>query len=860
MQQLFTRFSLGYTQKVILFLFCITVGIKVRAQNLVTNGNFSSGNTGFTSEYTYVAPSNNTVLYPEGLYTLTSNPVSIHNLFCSAASIASVSGSNVPPSGGNMLVGNGYDGSSKKLWAQTVSLTPNTNYTFTFYAVALTDYTTLSFGLYGNCTRLGQDIKATATCGWKKYTMTFNSGVLTSLELSIRNISLVTSGNDIGIDDISLVKDNPAINYTTISDDFIWQGYTTDWTKADNWGSCTVPTCSDDVVIPSGLTNYPVLATSATGAVRSMTIQLGATVTLNSGSELQVCGNLLNSGTISASSTATITLMGTTNQAISGSSSTSPYMNLKINKNSGYVIPSNTIYIAKNLNLTKGLITTNAYEIYVLNATSSAVTNFSSASYVDGNLRRAIGSSVNQVSNPSFTSSLTNWTSTGSTSAVYTETSNAYSGSSSTRHLTHYSASNSWNVKTYQTLSGLPNGTYTLSAWVRDANNDNSYMYASGYGGSTLTQTISNNSWTQISITGIAVTNGTCEIGFITSGSANKYIYVDDVSFAQTDAATDYDYPIGDAGKYERLRMSVTSDLSVSSVLGFFTWGTLSGTSGLPLVEGLNVFSFLAQDGYWTLEPDVAPATSARYNITLYLPTYPRGSGPLTFAKRTNASSPWTFNNSSVVGDYSIKTQYGRSGFSTFSQIGIISGTPVSLPVSYLSFNGYATEHKQVELKWITSSEENSHMFNVERSSDGKSYTQIGSVVAAGNSSVPLTYSFLDGSPQTGVNYYRLNQIDRDGSSSYSKVVTVKIGQGNGGYSFMLYPNPSDGQSLYLQTDYSGKALLNLYTIQGVCVKSIQLEVGSGETLLPVSGLSSGAYLMQINTEKQVSHQKLIIK
>ncbi|MDJ1506952.1 T9SS type A sorting domain-containing protein, partial [Xanthocytophaga agilis] len=69
-----------------------------------------------------------------------------------------------------------------------------------------------------------------------------------------------------------------------------------------------------------------------------------------------------------------------------------------------------------------------------------------------------------------------------------------------------------------------------------------------------------------------------------------------------------------------------------------------------------------------------------------------------------------------------------------------------------------------------------------------------------------------------------------------------------------------DGQSLYLHTDYSGKAVLNLYTIQGVCVKSMELEVGGGETLLPVSGLSAGAYLMQITTDKQVSHQKLIIK
>ncbi|MDJ1470363.1 hypothetical protein, partial [Xanthocytophaga flava] len=392
MQHFFTRFSLGYIQKIVLLVFCILVGVKVQAQNLITNGNFSSGNTGFTSEYTYTTEAKSNTgdyskgLGPEGRYTVGTEPFYYHKDFCK---LSDISGST--PSGGNMLIGNGYNGSSKKLWTQTVALQANTNYKLTFYAISLAGANTLLFGLYGNCTRLGQDIDVGNTCAWTLYTMTFNSGVLTSLELSLRNISVNASGNDIAVDDIILVKDNPVTNYATISDDFVWQGYTTDWTNADNWGSCTVPTCSDDVVIPTGLTNYPVLASNTTGAVKSITIQSGATVTLNSGSELQVCGNLLNSGTISASSTATITLMGTTNQAISGSSATSPYVNLKINKNSGYVIPSNTIYIAKNLNLTKGIITTNGYEMYVLNGTTSAITNFSSASYVDGNLRRAIG-------------------------------------------------------------------------------------------------------------------------------------------------------------------------------------------------------------------------------------------------------------------------------------------------------------------------------------------------------------------------------------------------------------------------------------------------------------------------------------
>ncbi|MDJ1506953.1 hypothetical protein QNI22_40345, partial [Cytophagaceae bacterium BD1B2-1] len=512
------------------------------------------------------------------------------------------------------------------------------------------------------------------------------------------------------------------------------------------------------------------------------TIQSGAKVTLNSGSELQVCGDLLNSGTLTTNSTATITMMGTTNQTISGSSSSSQYANLKVNKNSGYVIPANTIYVSNTLDLTKGLIKTGTYEINLTNSDTDAITNFSSASYIWGNLRRSIGTVPTvTVPNAGFEnygsgSSPANWTRTSNRSYL----DNVNTPHSGSRYLAQYNGS-SYTTEIYQTLSGLTNGIYTLKAWVISTGGQTStYMYASNYGGSLIKTDITFSlTWKQITIPNIVVTNGQCRIGFYSSSSGGKYILADDVEFVYT-GSIDYDYPIGDAGRYQRLTMGVTSDLNVSNVLGFFTWGTLSGTSGLPLVEGLNVFPYLAQDGYWTLEPNTTPAASARYNITLYLANYPGGSGPLTFAKRTNASSPWTFNNSSVVGDYSIKQQYGRSGFSTFSQIGIISGTPVSLPVTYLSLNGYATEEKQVELKWITSSEENSSMFNVERSSDGKTYTQLGSVVAAGNSSTPLTYSFLDSSPLSGVNYYRLNQIDRDGNGSYSKVVTVKIGQSSG--------------------------------------------------------------------------------
>ncbi|RZK24663.1 MAG: T9SS type A sorting domain-containing protein [Hymenobacter sp.] len=127
----------------------------------------------------------------------------------------------------------------------------------------------------------------------------------------------------------------------------------------------------------------------------------------------------------------------------------------------------------------------------------------------------------------------TGWLTSGpDANADYSE---AYAGAhSGTYHGTHWRTS-AYQVYTYQTLSGLANGTYQFSAWVKSSGGQPlAQLRAQNYGGPLLTTSVANatGSWVQVSISGIAVTNGQCEIGFYSQGQANQWFYFDDVTFA----------------------------------------------------------------------------------------------------------------------------------------------------------------------------------------------------------------------------------------------------------------------------------------------------------------------------------------
>lgn len=174
-------------------------------------------------------------------------------------------------------------------------------------------------------------------------------------------------------------------------------------------------------------------------------------------------------------------------------------------------------------------------------------------------------------------------------------------------------------------------------------------------------------------------------------------------------------------------------------------------------------------------------------------------------------------------------------GFSDFHGRG-----PAAFPVEWLDFQAEARGNA-VRLEWATVREENSDFFAVERSNKS-AWEILGLVAAAGNSSAPREYSYLDQAPKTGSNYYCLRQADLDGKTSYSSVVEVRFEKG----SFEACPNPVRD---WLTVAGSGEAALEvrIFDLSGREVRRVELGGSSGRVSL--EGLPTGVYSVRVQLE-----------
>lgn len=163
--------------------------------NLVVNGDFSAGNTGFGSVYTYSPPPSAILL--EGFYSVFTNPNSVHTGFAAMGDHTTGTG--------NMMIINGA-ASPDDVWCQTITVTPNTDYDFSAWfancSSILTGAPVLQFKING--VLIGTPTTITAPIGtWTNFATTWNSGAATSATICINDNVTVAGGNDFVIDDIS---------------------------------------------------------------------------------------------------------------------------------------------------------------------------------------------------------------------------------------------------------------------------------------------------------------------------------------------------------------------------------------------------------------------------------------------------------------------------------------------------------------------------------------------------------------------------------------------------------------------------------------------------------------------------------
>jgi len=191
-------------------------------------------------------------------------------------------------------------------------------------------------------------------------------------------------------------------------------------------------------------------------------------------------------------------------------------------------------------------------------------------------------------------------------------------------------------------------------------------------------------------------------------------------------------------------------------------------------------------------------------------------------------------------------------------------GFSAALPVNFLSFTATA-ETADVLLNWATAQEENSDHFEIERSSDNSNFVSLGQVTAAHNSSLQTNYSYTDASPANGNNYYRLKEVDLDGQSIYSKVVSVNFG-GTQQKVVTVYPNPAhESFQLQFKNMQTGRYEMSLLSPVGQVIQSRSIQVNNPANYAEVvplnSGLAQGTYIIRLVDQQQhVFISKVVIR
>ena len=174
-----------------------------------------------------------------------------------------------------------------------------------------------------------------------------------------------------------------------------------------------------------------------------------------------------------------------------------------------------------------------------------------------------------------------------------------------------------------------------------------------------------------------------------------------------------------------------------------------------------------------------------------------------------------------------------------------------TVPVTLLKFSGESYANYN-QLTWITASETNNQGYSVERSKDGVNFAPLDFVKSKalnGNSTTQLTYTYQDAKPLTGINYYRLKQVDKDGKYHYSEIVTLK---GNRAYNLELisvYPNPA-AQVLHavVASPKRDEVQLIITDMIGKQVYQSTQELQQGETnvSLNIANLANGSYILKL--------------
>lgn len=273
----------------------------------------------------------------------------------------------------------------------------------------------------------------------------------------------------------------------------------------------------------------------------------------------------------------------------------------------------------------------------------------------------------------------------------------------------------------------------------------------------------------------------------------------------------------------------------------------------------------LASDGYmliehyinWLAEPHAVTKTNTSSSIDLLSitggfanvnPVYTidnvaKGNAVLQTDGHTLLYSPL----SNFKGLDSISYTVVGTDSSKYSGIIVVLVTPTTLlPVSFLNFT-LKEDGTSAQLAWQIGSDQSIDRFGVERSLDGINFKLLQTVYPNSNN----TYTAIDTAPAKGINYYRLEQLDKSGEVFYSKILQLS----NLNHQTSLYPNPTKG---WIQIKCADMQSISVLDINGRLMLMYKVPIGEEWSRINLSALPKGNYLVQIRVSDDIITKKVV--
>lgn len=202
------------------------------------------------------------------------------------------------------------------------------------------------------------------------------------------------------------------------------------------------------------------------------------------------------------------------------------------------------------------------------------------------------------------------------------------------------------------------------------------------------------------------------------------------------------------------------------------------------------------------------------------------------------------------ITDFSITTSDHFPVMSSFLMSSIV-------PSQLIRFEAVKKDNKAL-LQWSTAQEQNSKSFGIERSTDGRNFSLVGTVDAAGQSAVTRNYQFTDAAPAAGINYYRLKLVDMDGKAAYSPIAALYFGKG---FYFSYGPNPAHHFVQVQIENNPGPLTLQLTDLSGRLIKQLNLNAATSQSIrIPLGPLQKGIYVLQLTGKEIRETAKLLIE